>query len=506
MPMITSVRRAATLLVAVGAAVAVILAVTGHDGSLGRTQLLGAPVRPRLSAECSGCLSSILKENAPWASAPSFDPKRAMLCVTASCTGASLGVRPSGGSQELSVLPANAKPGARSSVAKLTAEITREQQRLDAQQLELNWQRARLFSQFVGPPGKATRMVLADWVPPLDPLGRPVPSWLKFVPAGSPGTSGLFNSGAAWDPEREFPSRVVPAHILANITNCYAHDTCGACLKGGCAWCHGSGVCGTSCPALWNVKMLTKLESCPAPATVQAQEQAQNARELADLTRMSRKSVTGGVLVKNITAEEKLILNATEVEMDANKLKFYPLAENPFLKDGDGGDVRMVEDPIVPPSIQAAIKAAGQAVGKDGKISLAAALAPLNAQQAKLNAKREMLFFRTETGVDTGMEHDVYSATVGGGGQWDNWAKPTTTWSLVGRPAPGWLHWGNDNDGGYFNPVGGSEWDPAMINPAANKGTWGPATNGYRMRHPHPEDEPSTAMIYGDGSAPLFGA
>ena len=215
---------------------------------------------------------------------------------------------------------------------------------------------------------------------------------------------------------------------------------------------------------------------------------------------MSRKSETGDELVKSITTEERRVANATDLEMDASKLTFYPLAKAPFLQDR--GDVRTVESPFMPPSLRKAVEAAGEAVTKDGKISLATAMAPLNAEQAKLNAKREMLFFRTETGVATGMEPDeIYSHTVGGGGQWDNWAKPTTTWSLVGRPTPGWLHWGNDNDGGYFNPVGGSEWDPQMLDPAANKGTWGPATNRYRVRHPHPEDESSMVA-----DSPLFGA
>ena len=84
---------------------------------------------------------------------------------------------------------------------------------------------------------------------------------------------------------------------------------------------------------------------------------------------------------------------------------------------------------------------------------------------------------------------------MGGGGEYDTWAKPTTTWSLIGRPAPGWLHWGNDNDGGYFNPVGGTEWDPQMLNPADNKGTYGPAVNAYRERHPEPAEEPSIDLV-----------
>jgi len=505
-------RRAATLLVAAAAAVAAILAVTGRTGPAGAQLLAFVPVRPRLSAACSGCLSSILRENPPWASAPSFDPKHAMLCVSASCASATLAARPARGAQELSGLPAGAAaPAGASSAAKLTAEMRREQQRLDAQQLELNWQRARLFSQFVGPPGtaKAPTMVLADFVPPLDPQGRPVPAWLKFTPAGQPAgaspagaatASGLFGVGGAWDPEAAHPFKVAPTTILTNNTNCYALDTCSTCLGGGCAWCHGAEVCGTSCPRLWNVQMFTQLDSCPAPANVQAQEQAQNTRELEDLTRMSRKSETGDELVKSITTEERRVANATDLEMDASKLTFYPLAKAPFLQDR--GDVRTVESPFMPPSLRKAVEAAGEAVTKDGKISLATAMAPLNAEQAKLNAKREMLFFRTETGVATGMEPDeIYSHTVGGGGQWDNWAKPTTTWSLVGRPTPGWLHWGNDNDGGYFNPVGGSEWDPQMLDPAANKGTWGPATNRYRVRHPHPEDESSMVA-----DSPLFGA
>lgn len=36
------------------------------------------------------------------------------------------------------------------------------------------------------------------------------------------------------------------------------------------------------------------------------------------------------------------------------------------------------------------------------------------------------------------------------------------SWSTIGRPWTGWLHWGNDNDGGYFSPAGGQTWDPEV--------------------------------------------
>ena len=362
------------------------------------------------------------------------------------------------------------------------ALLSNEQHRIDTQQLELNWKRARVFASFMGPPGQSTKMVLADWVPPLDPHGRPVPSWLKFVPAGAPGTSGLFGTNGAWDPETEDPTRQRSPAVMANNTMCYARDSCAACVESGCAWCHGAAVCGTSCPALANVKLFASLSSCPVALTIQEQEQENDAAELKDLTLMSSQSEVGTKLLKNISAEERKYVKATDVTVT-----FYPLEHLPLFHD--------MKDPVLSKMVT---KAASNA---NTKLTLQEALAPLNLEQEHLNAKRQMLFFRTETGVAPGVDHSIYDATVGGGGSWDNWAKPTTTWSLVGRPAPGWLHWGNDNDGGYFNPVGGSQWDPQMLDPAENKGSYGPAVNAYRERHPHPEDEPSAGMV----GSPLFG-
>lgn len=510
----SAARRTATLLALGLAAVVLIMSVSSRTRSDSPVRLLATPVRPRLSAECSGCLSSILRENPPWARAPSFDPKTAMLCVSSSCHYASLGAPLATTTQQLTALPGAAKWGA-SVRSKISAAMTREQDKLDVEQLELNWQRARIFSQFVGPPAKAGhRMVLAEFVPPLDPRGRPVPSWLKFTPAGAPGQTGLFGTGGAWDPETKpkfdpycvtpwcSPSSTHLTAVLTNNTMCYAHDSCSSCLSGGCAWCHGSSVCGTSCPVLPNVQMYTKLGSCPSPATLQAQEQEEDAKEINDLRVMSAKSEVGPELVKNISFEEQKAVNASDVEIEARHFTFYPLARTLSLQDEGAKGVSHRE--ASPSLAKAVAKAAALAAAHDaGKISLAAMLAPLNVAQERLNAKRQMLFFRTETGIATGREPDeIYSHTIGGGGEWDNWAKPTTTWSLVGRPAPGWLHWGNDNDGGYFNPVGGSEWDPQMLNPANNKGTWGPATDRYRERHPHPEDEGPATMA----NSPLFGA
>ena len=67
---------------------------------------------------------------------------------------------------------------------------------------------------------------------------------------------------------------------------------------------------------------------------------------------MSRKSETGDELVKSITTEERRVANATDLEMDASKLTFYPLAKAPFLQDR--GDVRTVESPFMPPSLRKA--------------------------------------------------------------------------------------------------------------------------------------------------------
>jgi len=136
--------------------------------------------------------------------------------------------------------------------------------------------------------------------------------------------------------------------------------------------------------------------------------------------------------------------------------------------------------------------------------SLAAALAPLNTEQSRINTKRQMLSFRMETGTPIG----------GGGEHFDSVARATTTWSTLGRPMTGWLHWGNDNNGGYFNPSGGGSWDPHVVNPASLKGTFGPATNAWVAKHPHAEELGASEMgmrdLGGDTSTQagsgLFGA
>jgi hypothetical protein len=557
--------RVATLfLTAVSAAVVIVLALPGNPArsALLDSPTLLAPVHAMLNEECRGCLSSILKANEPWAADPSFDPKHALMCVSASCK-ATLSSSPYSHTEELSVLPA----GKAAERTKMMALLAKEQERLDVEQLELNWNRARVFSQFMGPPGKSNKMVLADWVPPIDidPQGRAVPAWLKFVPAGAPGTSGLFGfngvreykeGGAiynqAWDPSAN--SQEYTMISLANGTNCYAHESCGACLSGGCAWCGGSDICGSGCPDLENVKPVSPFFGL-CPASVAAEKQQEDAKLLNDLVRLSKDSETGDKLVKDIKSEEKKYVKATEVFVNAEKITFYPLAKDPFPNDAGLGDkpndeghdsvpphfypaaqtqtqtdtnadtstqrntgkitfYPLAKDPFPndaglgdkpndeghdssPPHFYAAMHQAinREAARNGGQISLAAALAPLNDEQQHINSKRQMLFFRTEVGIAPGQEADIYEPTVGGGGEYDTWAKPTTTWSLIGRPAPGWLHWGNDNDGGYFNPVGGTEWDPQMLNPADNKGTYGPAVNAYRERHPEPAEEPSIDLV-----------
>ena len=462
--------RVATLFASVAAASVLVVALTGSSGGGGGggVALLGAPVRPRLGAACGGCLASILKANAPWAAAPSFDPRDAMLCVSSTCRDATLTALPAQATEQLSALPAGAAARGPSPQSKVLAALNREQHRLDVQQLELNWKRARVFAAFMGPPGASNQMVLADWVPPLDPHGRPVPSWLRFVPAGAGATTRLFGTDGAGDSE-------APRVVLSNhsASYCMAHGSCAACTRGGCAWCGGAGICSASCPRLPSVAVYAAgLKACPGPSTLQEEEQAEDAKQLHDLVVDAAHGETGAALVRDNAADETTSIRAETVFSNSTRDQLLNEAGDPAV----GKEV-------------AKAKAAG-----GSRISLAAALAPLNTEQAHLNAKRQMLFFRTETGVVPGAAQEVYDPTVGGGGTFDNWAKPTTTWSLIGRPAPGWLHWGMDNDGGYFNPAGGTQWDPQMLDPAGNRGTDGPATNEYRAHHPHPEDEPMASF------------
>jgi hypothetical protein len=182
------------------------------------------------------------------------------------------------------------------------------------------------------------------------------------------------------------------------------------------------------------------------------------------------------------TGTESSMMSRLDQEEAKNAIEMKNLVE---LSKHTAGYALLEGDKILRANLRAVdVFPIGDKTGK----SLAAALAPLNQEQMNINERRQMLSFRMETGTPIGGGEQSFEAI----------ARPTTTWSTLGRPMAGWLHWGMDNDGGYFNPTGGTYWDPHVVNPAAAKGTDGPATNEWKKEHPFAEQEGAAEMGMGD--------
>eukprot|EP00960_Hanusia_phi_P059004 764046-Hanusia_phi.AAC.13 len=430
-------------------------------------------INAKLKQACGSCMSEILRQNKPWSHAQ-IDTAEALQCMKGDCeratekatVNACLLSHPSvaGSVQSGTSLLAQRDFGKKSSSLLSTSKASRpfivpgslfsEQKALDRQQLLLNWKRARVFARLAGSPsrGKGVK-VFTEWVAPLDPQGRPVPSWLRFEPS-----SKLSQLQTLTMDQKHVNSTLVQS--------CPALSECSSCVNQGCLWCGSDAqICSKECPAIQGQLVHEAVETCPASLTgdhwetksyVKAGEkQQENLKRLQEMVELSRK--TSGYPLLNA-------LKHLEAKKSREKMLFN---------------------------------------SKSNANLLAKTLAQLNFEQEKINMNRQMLYFRTEVGISTGREGSVYDMTVGGGGRFDPFVKSTTTWSLLGRPTPGWLHWGGDDDGGYLNPVGGSGWDPSVVNPAEN-GQYGPATNAYRKKHPHPESEVPLASTM--AGSPLFGA
>ncbi|EKX46815.1 hypothetical protein GUITHDRAFT_137822 [Guillardia theta CCMP2712] len=430
-------------------------------------------VNAELRQACAQCMGDILQTNKPWKDAE-IDATGALECIRGACKSATERAtlnscflsHPSwGDTNDASMsLLAQKNFGKKSSTSSSKSDakshimvprsLFSQQEALDRQQLLLNWKRAKVFASLVGSPwqGKGVKL-FTEWVPPLDPQGRPVPSWLRFVP------SSKLSQSKTSTMEMEHGNGTV-------ARNCASLSECSACVNGGCLWCGSDAqICSTECPAIQGQLVHEAVETCPAslagvksdtsPWGIAVEKQEENLKRLHEMVELARKTSGYPLLdaLKHLRAKktkEEILLDS---KLNAN--------------------------------------------------SLTRTLAKLNLEQEKINLKRQMLYFRTEVGISTGREGSVYDMTVGGGGTFDPFVKSTTTWSLLGRPTPGWLHWGGDDDGGYLNPVGGSGWDPSVVNPAEN-GQYGPATNAYRKKHPHPESEAPLASTM--AGSPLFGA
>jgi len=278
-------------------------------------------------AACESCMTRILKQHEPWNHAAYLDPEEAMSCVRGDCEKAStqamrsagravereLQTQGSGSSTTQQLTEAKVSRGADSTSME---QFSYDERELDKQQLQLNWKRAKTFAHYFGKPNpKRVDLVMTKWVPPLDPTGRPVPSWLTFEPtamnseqiASAAETADLSqlqgSTDSVWTPKHslaaitqslaEASAPANPAAPKAGATspkadatasqadaavkkpeNCILQTSCHGCTGNGCHWCGGGSICAVSCPAALGAQTYTKLEQCDAETSTLSSQPA----------------------------------------------------------------------------------------------------------------------------------------------------------------------------------------------------------------------------------------
>ena len=141
-----------------------------------------------VGSECNSCMLNILKQHQPWILRQRSYAEDALSCVY------SVKCRKAATSALMDSLHDSDPRASEESLAarKNAADESPEQMlytafKLDQRQYDLNWRRAQAFSRLLGGPSQSPPpIVLTEWVPPLDPVGRPVPSWLAFRPVDLP--------------------------------------------------------------------------------------------------------------------------------------------------------------------------------------------------------------------------------------------------------------------------------------------------------------------------------
>ena len=156
--------------------------------------------RPRGEPACATCMASILNENKPWKTSL-FDAGHALSCASEGSCAAQ--VLAAGGSHRSVGNTMSLAASEAAALGPSKEQLAYDAKQLDREQLTLNWNRARVFARYFGAPdAKKQDLVLADWVVPLDTMGRPVPAWLAFQPTSVVGTQQLAELPAAASPAR----------------------------------------------------------------------------------------------------------------------------------------------------------------------------------------------------------------------------------------------------------------------------------------------------------------
>ena len=316
-----------------------------------------------LSGACQACTSRILEKHKPWVASDRIDPEEALSCASegackeASKQSAILAAKTSiprtVGAQQLAESRAGRSPAMRMSKEEFMYEV----RELDAEQLALNWQKARLFAKYAGAPRAAgTTYALATVVPAVDPKGRPVPSWLKFTPtAMSLFQMGQEPAGATKAVEQEMatefagglkplstvtpmssPGGGMPHHTQQLATShaqvCALKNDCDSCTRKGCQWCGGSELCSSQCANLASVTVYSHPPNCPASSVYSkayaqaagqanlASKQAQNRLELKSLVSLSESGLTGTGLVA-ASAQQDLRIKATALKLPGQQVR-----------------------------------------------------------------------------------------------------------------------------------------------------------------------------------------
>ena len=191
----------------------------------------------------------------------------------------------------------------------------------DRKQLQLNWRRAKVFAEYAGAPRKTgTTYVLATWVPPLDPQGRPVPSWLTFQPTAlsqflmsqAPSAQSQLSQqlsqqtiGGLQALETVTPlSKPQALNQLQQPPLCTVQTSCHACASlPDCEWCGGQEICSSECAPLPSVVIYTKPDKCLARSGLAA--------DVDSLQRVNQQSIKNLVALSQMTSGTPLVAAAT---------------------------------------------------------------------------------------------------------------------------------------------------------------------------------------------------
>ncbi len=290
-----------------------------------------------LRVACASCAESILSKHLPWQEGSMLDPEDALSCATeGACSAAAkqaaelaLSHPSSERLEELAEIDgiwpkeqekAQKKPNEANDVEKMSKEqFAYDSRVLDREQLALNWRRAKVFAEYAGAPrASGTTYVLATWVPPLDPLGRPVPSWLTFQPTAL--SQFLMSQAPSLQTalNQQFSQQAVgglkPLETVTPLSNsqalvqhppsCLVQTSCHACASiHGCEWCGGQEICAQECAALPQVIIYSKAEQCLARYGVSA--------DLGNVQRANQQSIKSLVALSQMTSGTPLVAAAT---------------------------------------------------------------------------------------------------------------------------------------------------------------------------------------------------